>query len=301
MLLQEGPMKNTNKKGLLTAFGCYILWGLLPLYWALLHHVSPYNILAQRIIWSGICMAIVVLGIHFEQFKKDIQLLKEQRSQIILLLLASIIISINWFTYIWAIANNHVMDTSLGYYINPLINVILGVILFKEMLSVPKKLSVLIATIGIALLTYQMGALPLVSIILAITFGLYGAVKKKVLIHPFTSIAFEAWLLTPLALLYTSIFDTTSWSYFGADWYTALLLMGCGLTTAVPFILFSYGAQLLPLNLLGFLQYLAPTIIFLLSIFYFNESLDIPNIIAFSCIWIALALYTISNQLEQTK
>lgn len=294
-------MEHTNKKGLLTALGCYVLWGLLPLYWALLHHVSPYNVLAQRIIWSGICMAIVVFGIHFGQFKKDFQFLKEQRSQIILLLLAAVIISINWFTYIWAIANNHVMDTSLGYYINPLLNVVLGVILFKEVLTTPKKLSVIIATIGIALLSYQVGSLPLISMILAVTFGLYGAVKKKVLIHPFTSIAVEAWLLTPLALLYTTVFDTTSWSYFGTDWYTALLLMGCGLTTAVPSILFSYGAQLLPLNLLGFLQYLAPTIIFLLSIFYFQESFDIPNIIAFSCIWIALAIYTMSNQPKQTK
>ena len=294
-------MEHTNKKGLLTALGCYVLWGLLPLYWALLHHVSPYNVLAQRIIWSGICMAIVVFGIHFGQFKKDFQFLKEQRSQIILLLLAAVIISINWFTYIWAIANNHVMDTSLGYYINPLLNVVLGVILFKEVLTTPKKLSVIIATIGIALLTYQVGSLPLISMILAVTFGLYGAVKKKVLIHPFTSIAVEAWLLTPLALLYTTVFDTTSWSYFGTDWYTALLLMGCGLTTTVPFILFSYGAQLLPLNLLGFLQYLAPTIIFLLSIFYFQESFDIPNIIAFSCMWIALAIYTMSNQPKQTK
>ena len=294
-------MEHTNKKGLLTALGCYVLWGLLPLYWALLHHVSPYNVLAQRIIWSGICMAIVVFGIHFGQFKKDFQFLKEHRSQIILLLLAAVIISINWFIYIWAIANNHVMDTSLGYYINPLLNVVLGVILFKEVLTTPKKLSVIIATIGIALLTYQVGSLPLISMILAVTFGLYGAVKKKVLIHPFTSIAVEAWLLTPLALLYTTVFDTTSWSYFGTDWYTALLLMGCGLTTAVPFILFSYGAQLLPLNLLGFLQYLAPTIIFLLSIFYFEESFDIPNIIAFSCIWIALAIYTMSNQPKQTK
>ena len=294
-------MEHTNKKGLLTALGCYVLWGLLPLYWALLHHVSPYNVLAQRIIWSGICMAIVVFGIHFGQFKKDFQFLKEHQSQIILLLLAAVIISINWFTYIWAIANNHVMDTSLGYYINPLLNVVLGVILFKEVLTTPKKLSVIIATIGIALLTYQVGSLPLISMILAVTFGLYGAVKKKVLIHPFTSIAVEAWLLIPLALLYTTVFDTTSWSYFGTDWYTALLLMGCGLTTAVPFILFSYGAQLLPLNLLGFLQYLAPTIIFLLSIFYFEESFDIPNIIAFSCIWIALAIYTMSNQPKQTK
>lgn len=294
-------MEQSNKKGLITALSCYIIWGLLPLYWALLNHISPYNILAERIIWSGICMAIVVFGMHIKQFKKDFQLLKEQRSQLVLLLVASVIISINWFTYIWAITNNQVMNTSLGYYINPLFNVVLGVILFKEFLSLPKKLSVLIATIGIALLTYQLGSLPLVSMILAVSFGFYGAVKKKLLISPFTSIAFEAWLLMPLALLYTTIVDNTVWSYFSTDWYTTLLLIASGLTTSVPLVLFSYGAQLLPLNLLGFLQYVSPTIALLLAIFYFGESFDTPQMIAFGCIWIALAIYTMSNQLTRTK
>lgn len=294
-------MEQSNKKGLITALSCYIIWGLLPLYWALLNHISPYNILAERIIWSGICMAIVVFGMHIKQFKKDFQLLKEQRSQLVLLLVASVIISINWFTYIWAITNNQVMNTSIGYYINPLFNVVLGVILFKEFLSLPKKLSVLIATIGIALLTYQLGSLPLVSMILAVSFGFYGAVKKKLLISPFTSIAFEAWLLMPLAILYTTIVDNTVWSYFGTDWYTTLLLIASGLTTSVPLVLFSYGAQLLPLNLLGFLQYVSPTIALLLAIFYFGESFDTPQMIAFGCIWIALAIYTMSNQLTRTK
>ena len=290
-------MEHTSRKGLITALSCYIIWGLLPLYWALLNHVSPYNILAQRIIWSGVCMAIVVFGLHFKQFKKDFQLLKEQRSQLFLLLVAAVIISVNWFTYIWAIANNQVMNTSLGYYINPLFNVVLGVILFKEVLSIPKKLSVLIATIGIALLTYQVGSLPLVSMILAVSFGLYGAVKKKLLISPFTSIAFEAWLLTPLALLYTTMVDNTVWSYFGTDWYTTMLLIACGLTTSVPLVLFSYGAQLLPLNLLGFLQYVSPTIALLLAIFYFGESFGTAQLIAFGCIWVALVLFTLSNQM----
>ena len=294
-------MEQSNKKGLITALSCYIIWGLLPLYWALLNHISPYNILAERIIWSGICMAIVVFGMHIKQFKKDFQLLKEQRSQLVLLLVASVIISINWFTYIWAITNNQVMNTSLGYYINPLFNVVLGVILFKEFLSLPKKLSVLIATIGIALLTYQLGSLPLVSMILAVSFGFYGAVKKKLLISPFTSIAFEAWLLMPLALLYTTMVDNTVWSYFGTDWYTTLLLIASGLTTSVPLVLFSYGAQLLPLNLLGFLQYVSPTIALLLAIFYFGESFDTPQMIAFFNDTATTEIYTMSNQLTRTK
>ena len=290
-------MNEINKKGLSTTLLCCLIWGLLPLYWALLNQVSSFSVLSHRIIWSGFWMLVLIIVTGRQQLRIDIQHLRAQLSQFGLLLLAAVLISINWFTYIWAIANNQVMNTSLGYYINPLFNVVLGVILFKEVLSIPKKLSVLIATIGIALLTYQVGSLPLVSMILAISFGLYGAVKKKLLISPFTSIAFEAWLLTPLALLYTTMVDNTVWSYFGTDWYTTMLLIACGLTTSVPLVLFSYGAQLLPLNLLGFLQYVSPTIALLLAIFYFGESFGTPQMIAFGCIWIALVLFSLSSQI----
>lgn len=294
-------MEHTSKKGLFTGLSCYIIWGLLPLYWALLHHISPYNVLAHRIIWSGIFMALIAVGLNFTQFKKDCRHLWTHRSQIGLLLFASVLISINWGTYIWAIANNHVMDTSLGYYINPLLNVLLGVIIFKEILTFPKKLSVGIAALGIAFLTWQIGSLPWVSVALAVSFGIYGVVKKKLLIHPFTSIAFEAWLITPFAILYTTLIDTTSWSYFGTDWNTTLLLVCSGLTTSAPLVLFSYGARLLPLNMLGFLQYVSPTIALLLAIFYFGESFTTANIVAFSCIWLALVIFTMSNELQRNR
>ena len=290
-------MEHTSKKGLITALSCYIIWGLLPLYWALLNHVSPYNILAQRIIWSGVCMAIVVFGLHFKQFKKDFQLLKEQRSQLFLLLIAAVIISINWFTYIWAVTNQHVLDTSLGYYINPLLNVLLGILIYKESLLWPQKLSIAIAILGVAIMTVQLGTLPIVSIVLAVSFSLYGAVKKRLTIHPFSSIAFEAWLVTPIALWYLTAVDTTSWSFIENLTPTGLLLIGAGLTTSIPLILFSYGARLLPLNILGFLQYLSPTMGFFLAIFYFGESFGTAQLIAFGCIWVALVLFTLSNQM----
>ena len=290
-------MEHTSKKGLITALSCYIIWGLLPLYWALLNHVSPYNILAQRIIWSGVCMAIVVFGLHFKQFKKDFQLLKEQRSQLFLLLIAAVIISINWFTYIWAVTNQHVLDTSLGYYINPLLNVLLGILIYKESLLWPQKLSIAIAILGVAIMTVQLGTLPIVSIVLAVSFSLYGAVKKRLTIHPFSSIAFEAWLVTPVALWYLTAIDTTSWTFIENLTPTGLLLIGAGLTTSIPLILFSYGARLLPLNILGFLQYLSPTMGFFLAIFYFGESFGTAQLIAFGCIWVALVLFTLSNQM----
>lgn len=288
-------MQQTNKKGLITALGCYLIWGLLPIYWGLLHHISAYSVLAHRIIWSAFFMSFVAILFNFQQFKKDCIHLKTNVSQLLLLFTASLLVSSNWGLYIWAISNNRVMDTSFGYYINPLLNVVLGVFIFKEKLTFAQWFSVGLATIGIIFISLQMGSTPDLALAIALTFGLYGLVKKKLLIHPFTSIAFEAWLVVPLAILYTTYIDTSSWTAFQHDSFTAALFVGSGLTTSVPLVLFSYGARLLPLNLLGFLQYLSPTIALLIAIFYFCESFDTNKMIAFSFIWVALGIYTASN------
>lgn len=288
-------MQQTNKKGLITALGCYLIWGLLPIYWGLLHHISAYSVLAHRIIWSAFFMSFVAILFNFQQFKKDCIHLKTNVSQLLLLFTASLLVSSNWGLYIWAISNNRVMDTSFGYYINPLLNVVLGVFIFKEKLTFAQWFSVGLATIGIIFISLQMGSTPNLALAIALTFGLYGLVKKKLLIHPFTSIAFEAWLVVPLAIIYTTYIDTSSWTAFQHDSFTAALFVGSGLTTSVPLVLFSYGARLLPLNLLGFLQYLSPTIALLIAIFYFGESFDTNKMIAFSFIWVALGIYTASN------
>lgn len=288
-------MQQTNKKGLITALGCYLIWGLLPIYWGLLHHISAYSVLAHRIIWSAFFMSFVATLFNFQQFKKDCIHLKTNVSQLLLLFTASLLVSSNWGLYIWAISNNRVMDTSFGYYINPLLNVVLGVFIFKEKLTFAQWFSVGLATIGIIFISLQMGSTPDLALAIALTFGLYGLVKKKLLIHPFTSIAFEAWLVVPLAIIYTTYIDTGSWTAFQHDSFTAALFVGSGLTTSVPLVLFSYGARLLPLNLLGFLQYLSPTIALLIAIFYFGESFDTNKMIAFSFIWVALGIYTASN------
>ena len=290
-------MNEINKKGLSTTLLCCLIWGLLPLYWALLNQVSSFSVLSHRIIWSGFWMLILVIATGRQQLRMDIQLLRTHLTQLGLLLLAAILISINWFTYIWAVTNQHVLDTSLGYYINPLLNVLLGILIYKERLLWPQKLSIAIAFLGVAIMTVQLGTLPIVSIILAVSFSLYGAVKKRLTIHPFSSIAFEAWLVTPIALWYLATIDTTSWTFIENLTPTGLLLIGAGLTTSIPLILFSYGARLLPLNILGFLQYLSPTMGFFLAIFYFGESFGTAQLIAFGCIWVALVLFTLSNQM----
>lgn len=290
-------MNEINKKGLSTTLLCCLIWGLLPLYWALLNQVSSFSVLSHRIIWSGFWMFFLVIATGCQQLRIDIQHLRAHLSQFGLLLLAAVLISINWFTYIWAVTNQHVLDTSLGYYINPLLNVLLGILIYKESLLWPQKLSIAIAILGVAIMTVQLGTLPIVSIVLAVSFSLYGAVKKRLTIHPFSSIAFEAWLVTPVALWYLTAIDTTSWTFIENLTPTGLLLIGAGLTTSIPLILFSYGARLLPLNILGFLQYLSPTMGFFLAIFYFGESFGTAQLIAFGCIWVALVLFTLSNQM----
>ena len=286
-------MNDINKKGLSATLLCCLIWGLLPLYWALLNQVSSFSVLSHRIIWSGVWMFFLVIITGRQQLRIDIHYLHTNLTQLGLLLLAAMLISINWFTYIWAVTNQHVLDTSLGYYINPLLNVLLGIVIYKETLLWSQKLSIAIAVLGVSIMTYELGSLPIISIVLAVTFSLYGAIKKRLTIHPFSSIAMEAWLITPIALWYVLTVDTTSWSFIENMTSTGLLLVCSGLTTSVPLILFSYGARLLPLNVLGFLQYLSPTMGFFLAIFYFGT----PQMIAFGCIWIALVLFSLSRQI----
>ena len=294
-------MNDINKKGLSTTLLCCLIWGLLPLYWALLNQVSSFSVLSHRIIWSGVWMFFLIIITGRQQLRIDIHYLRTNLTQLGLLLLAAMLISINWFTYIWAVTNQHVLDTSLGYYINPLLNVLLGIIIYKETLLWSQKLSIAIAVLGVSIMTYELGTLPIISIVLAVTFSLYGAIKKRLTIHPFSSIAFEAWLITPIALWYVLTVDTTSWSFIENMTPTGLLLVASGLTTSVPLILFSYGARLLPLNVLGFLQYLSPTMGFFLAIFYFGESFGTAQLTAFGCIWVALVLFSLSNRITTIR
>ena len=294
-------MNDINKKGLSATLLCCLIWGLLPLYWALLNQVSSFSVLSHRIIWSGVWMFFLVIITGRQQLRIDIHYLRTNLTQLGLLLLAAMLISINWFTYIWAVTNQHVLDTSLGYYINPLLNVLLGIVIYKETLLWSQKLSIAIAVLGVSIMTYELGSLPIISIVLAVTFSLYGAIKKRLTIHPFSSIAMEAWLITPIALWYVLTVDTTSWPFIENMTSTGLLLVCSGLTTSVPLILFSYGARLLPLNVLGFLQYLSPTMGFFLAIFYFGESFGTAQLTAFGCIWVALVLFSLSNRITTIR
>ena len=268
-------MQQNKHFGYLAAFGCYALWGILPLYWHMLAEAEANEILAHRVLWSVVFMLIVlVVTRRLDLLKKDCRELWQNKKRGTLLVAAAVIISVNWLTYIWAVNHNHVIETSIGYYINPLVNVLFGVAIFGETLSAPKKLSIVLAATGIFLMTWQIGKLPWVSVALALTFGSYGALKKMLKLNPFTSITLETLLLFPFAFYYVANLTATGAAHFGpATPLLSLLLAGCGIATAVPLILFSYGANLLPLNVLGFFQYISPSMTLLLGIFFFNEPL----------------------------
>ena len=290
-------MQENRHLGYIAALSCYVLWGFLSLYWHLLANAEAYEILAHRILWSLVFMLLVVLATkRWHTLKKDIRELWQNKKRGALLVTAAVIISLNWLTYIWAINHNHVIDTSIGYYINPLVNVLFGAAIFGETLSAPKKLSIALAAVGIFLMTWQIGKLPWVSVALALTFGIYGALKKMLKLDPFTSITLETLLLFPFAFCYVANLTAAGASHFDpANPTFSLLLAGCGVATAVPLILFSYGANLLPLNVLGFFQYISPSITLLLGIFFFNEPFGTTQLFTFGFIWLALLVFTVSE------
>lgn len=284
----------------MAALSTYLIWGVLPLYWNLLARAEANEILAHRIIWSFFFMVVVLMVTkRWQSFKEDCRALWQNKKRGAILLLAAFTISLNWLTYIWAVNHGHVIDTSIGYYINPLMSVLFGIVFFRERISGLKKISLLLAAIGIVLMTYQLGKLPWVAVVLAVSFSVYGALKKQLHLNPFSSITLETMLMMPFAVPYIGILMASPVNHFSlATPDLALFLMGTGVVTAVPLVLFSYGANLLPLNVLGFFQYISPTIGLLLGIFFFHESFGMAQISALGFVWAAIVLFTVAESLR---
>lgn len=286
---------------MIAALSTYLIWGVLPLYWNLLARAEANEILAHRIIWSFFFMVVVLMVTkRWQSFKEDCRALWQNKKRGAILLLAAFTISLNWLTYIWAVNHGHVIDTSIGYYINPLMSVLFGIVFFRERISGLKKISLLLAAIGIVLMTYQLGKLPWVAVVLAVSFSVYGALKKQLHLNPFSSITLETLLMVPFAVPYIGILMMSPANHFSlATPDLALYLMGTGVVTAVPLVLFSYGANLLPLNVLGFFQYISPTIGLLLGIFFFHETFGMAQISALGFVWVAIVLFTVAESLRR--
>lgn len=293
-------MNHARRTGMIAALSTYLIWGVLPLYWNLLARAEANEILAHRIIWSFFFMVVVLMVTkRWQSFKEDCRALWQNKKRGAILLLAAFTISLNWLTYIWAVNHGHVIDTSIGYYINPLMSVLFGIVFFRERISGLKKISLLLAAIGIVLMTYELGKLPWVAVVLAVSFSVYGALKKQLHLNPFSSITLETLLMVPFAVPYIGMLMMSPANHFSlATPDLALYLMGTGVVTAVPLVLFSYGANLLPLNVLGFFQYISPTIGLLLGIFFFHETFGMAQISALGFVWAAIVLFTVAESLR---
>ncbi|SFG66054.1 chloramphenicol-sensitive protein RarD [Desulfotomaculum arcticum] len=288
---------NPQAVGVASAAGAYTLWGILPVYWKLIQQVPSQQILAHRFIWSFVfLLAIILFTRKTRIFLSEVHDIVHKPKELICVMLASILISVNWFTYIWAVNHNHVLETSLGYYINPLVSVMLGIIILKEKLSFWEAVSFLLAIIGVLNMTFHYGAFPWVALTLAFSFGFYGLFKKMIDIGAITGITLETLFITPIALtfvFYVQINGTGAFSFNTP--IVAALLMGAGVVTAVPLILFANGAKRLPLSIVGFLQYIAPTITLFLGIFLYHEPFTSSRLTSFIFIWTALAIFSLSK------
>lgn len=276
--------------GYLAAALSYVMWGLLPIYWKTFTEVGAWEILSHRIIWSVVF--VLLLMTVTKKWKQLKEALPDWKSKLAIIV-SSLLISANWVIYIWAVNNNHILDASLGYYINPLISVFLGVFFLGERLTKLQWGSIALAAIGVAIMTISFGNFPWVSITLAITFGLYGLAKKKVKIEPLIGLTLETLIVLPIALLYLVGFEHGGVAFAVLPTWKIAILLLAGVATALPLLLFAEGAKRLSLSALGFLQYISPTLTLILGILVYDEAFTTVDQIAFGFIWSALVLYTI--------
>lgn len=284
------------KFGMFTGISAYLIWGLLPIYWKLLDYYGADIVFSHRIIWSFVFMIfLLIFTKQFTLFLKECKSIFANKKSIFIMMAIATLISINWLTFIWAVQNDYVIQASLGYYINPLVNILLGVVVLKERLSTAQTISCILAFIGVTFLTISYGVFPWISLVLAFSFGLYGLLKKIANIHSMYSLAIETTLILPFILIYlTYTYDfklAMNFDLFGQN----MLLLFSGVATAVPLLLFGSAVRYLTFSMVGFLQYLAPTIMLFIGVFLYNEPFTYAHFITFLLIWIALIIYMAST------
>jgi len=286
-------------KGALFALGAYFIWGFIPLYFSLVDALVPGEILAHRIIWSVVFLLILVFA-----GKKWVLLGKlfRDKSTMRWLLLSSLLIAVNWLTYIWALQNNQVLDTSLGYFINPMISVCLGMIFLGERLRPLQLAAVCIAALGVIHEIFVIGRLPAVALILASTFGGYGLARKKVAVDAVVGLLIETLILLPFVVMYFVYLFMEQKHVFGnGSIELDILIVGLGLLTTMPLLLFGAAALRLTLTVLGFFQYLAPTMVLVLAITWYGEPFTMDRAVTFGFILAAVILFSLEMMFHQRK
>ncbi|WP_462380079.1 EamA family transporter RarD [Pseudomonas sp. Marseille-QA0892] len=281
----------TLRRGYLLGLTAYTLWGLFPIYFKLLTQVPAMEIIAHRVLWSALFGGLFLLVWKHPGWWRD---LRENPRRIAILALTGALIAINWLVYIWAVNEGRMLEASLGYYINPLVNVLLGLLVLGERLRRLQWVAVVLAALGVGYQLIVFGSLPWISLALALSFGFYGLIRKRAPVAALPGLVVETWLLVPAVLAWLAFHQESSSGHLDY-WLSrdALLLALSGPITLVPLLCFNAAARHLPYATLGFLQYIAPSLVLLLAIFVYGEPFDSTRMVSFLFIWIGLAVYTV--------
>jgi chloramphenicol-sensitive protein RarD len=283
-------------KGVLCASGAYLIWGLVPIYWKLIKHVPAIQLIGHRITWSFILLAVVLFA---KRKWPELRALSSDRKIILIYFIAALLVGANWFIYVWAVNSGYIVEASLGYFINPLLSVLLGLVFLRERLRLFQWIAIGLAAAGVLYLTVDYGHLPWISLGLAFTFGFYGLVKKIAPLNPFNGLTLETGILFLPALFFLAYQD---WLGRGAFLHTGLisdfLMAGAGFITTIPLLLFASAARRIPLTTIGILHYITPTCQFLLAVLVYGEAFTATRAIGFGMVWIALIIFGVESFLS---
>lgn len=277
--------------GFAYALTAYVLWGFLPLFMKLIAHIPPVEVVAHRVIWSAPLAAGLLL---FTGRTADLKAALKSPNTLMMGFVTAILIAVNWSIYVWAIASDRTLDASLGYYINPLFSIFLASVLLRERLSRAQIIALSFAGIAVLILTVEAGKLPVAALGLTLSWGFYAYFKKSLPVGPNQGFMLEVLILLPLAIGYVIYLSYQGDSYFLTTPRNTFLLLGCGVVTAVPLMFYANGAKLLRLSTIAMMQYIAPTMIFIIAVFVFNEPFGSAKMVAFPLIWLSLVVYSVS-------
>lgn len=285
--------QQADRAGILAGIGAYGIWGFVPIYWKILGSVSAVQLLVHRMTWSLLFVAVILTARHdwawFGPALRD-------RRTLWRFVASAALLSVNWFVYIWGVNSGYIVETSLGYFINPLISVLFGVLFLGERMRRGQYVAVAVAAAGVAYLTLRYGRLPWIALTLAVSFATYGLLKKQARLGAVQGLTLEtAVMAVPAALTIIYLAATGEGAFWVAGAGTTLLLLGTGAVTAVPLILFASAARQIPLSMLGILQYLAPTLQLLIGVLVYGEPFPPERMIGFACIWLALLIYSVEG------
>ncbi|WP_415896282.1 EamA family transporter RarD [Neptuniibacter sp. QD72_48] len=288
-----------HQKGIYYAVAAFLMWGLVPVYFKAVDDVPAFEVLAHRVVWSVVFLGLFLL---LKGKLSELAALRNNPKILLSLGLSALVISINWLVFIWAVSEQRIVETTLGYFINPLINIVFGFFIFSERLRFLQLIAVAIAAVAVLYQIILIGELPWVALTLATSFSIYSVLRKKIPIDSITGLLVETLWLFPMALVYMIwLSSQNNFVLLNGSTEVQVLLLAAGLVTSLPLIAFAAGARRLSLTMVGLLQYIGPSIAFLIAVFYYNEPMDQDRLITFVMIWIALAIFSVEGVLVQQR